>query len=302
MGSDAEIQCDPTGIAETCILTEGFLPLDIGLLAISNTVAHIRPAALLSATKEQLEERSKVGILSGAAGTWPDHLRRTFTEVLAEVLSEAGPPDAAPTSPTGSVASSVTSPAGGGISDAVKSLAFMRHLVRMQTGHVLSDVALREVRLGALYALKEAAATLRWAEGYLPTLCERVQDASRIDNAALQACGAGLADVVREYEDLLQTLPAPASQAPALDIAQDVLAATKVSALRVESPKAEKRMSDKTMEAEATELGASLFVWQALPSELRPALKSEFERIRAGRVPPWARQWTGASTYSSAVS
>merc|ERR1712129_288372 len=132
--------------------------------------------------------------------------------------------------------------------------------VRAKTGYTLSNAALCQVRLGALYALRDLAGVLSWAESFLEEWQRdawqecKPRDIDQIDGSALQVCGAAVCGLVREHEALLQGLPDCAQpqerSAPALDAA---------------------------LEREASEVGAAPQLWQALPPELRPALREELE-------------------------
>merc|ERR1712012_1201333 len=110
------------------------------------------------------------------AGDWASHISGVFAELLAE--ASEGQPETLP-----------------------KSVEFMQYTVKAKTGHVLSPAALQEVRFGAMYALRDSEAAIRWATSFLQDLqagigagrrelAGRLLGVVKINSTALHDCGA----------------------------------------------------------------------------------------------------------------
>jgi len=140
------------------------------------------------------------------------------------------------------------------------SVEFFQHMVRQSTGYVLSAAALCEFRLGALYALRDAADVLRWADTFLAELqkdaeameCKFwVENVRCINGPALQQQGAIVCETLGPHSALLASLPEVPSPLP--------------TSSAVQQP----------VDAGCEALGAAPGLWAALSPELRAALQAD---------------------------
>lgn len=153
-------------------------------------------------------------------------------------------------------------------SDGLAHLEFMRFNVRVMCHHVLSDAALREVRLGSLHALRELAQPegLDGAPGFFAWMGALLADmeareaqhelwqwAGDARQWLLQATDAVRA-VVAERDAFFAALPLPAQLGAAEPVEQAV---------------------DEALRADSLALGARPALWLALRPELRQALACE---------------------------
>lgn len=215
-----------TGNADNYLLTE-FTPHRTGLVVLDNHIMHMRSATSPKSGAEASVCRQES--LTFGAGDWAGHIGRHFSELLAEVEAEGreAPADIIP-----------------------RSVEFMQYTVKAKTGHMLSASALREMRLGALHALRDSQGAIRQAvesfeellraaadedssgtssassvnrerevrrdpSGARGRLVGRPWDAHKIDLEALQACGTSVAAVAQEYQHVLDQLPEAATRDPA---------------------------------------------------------------------------------------
>merc|ERR1712118_292324 len=99
------------------------------------------------------------------------------------------------------------------------SMEWLQFMIFSNTGHKISDVALREARLGVLYALRDVPDILVWSEAFLAELKNDAesleaqgllwaQNVHRICGDELRIVGQVLCVVAARHRDLLSRLPA----------------------------------------------------------------------------------------------
>jgi len=234
------------GNADNVLLTTVEMPPGAGVVAIDCQSKHVKPS---SAPREEnlqpaAQEASTQAAAALGAHGWTDRVCHIFEGLLVEAKGANAP-----------------------LAPPAACVEFLQYMVRVNTGYVLSDAALCEVRLGALYALREVPGAMRWAESCLAELqgenaefagCEYwAANARCIDGEALQALGAAVCKLTENHTKLLQSLP----KALPMGLPAEVRPLTHV----VEASEV----------AEATPPGATPKLWQALSHDLRVALRRE---------------------------